>query len=185
MLQEIIKELKTPSANRGKISGSEVHRWMKRKDTDTLGATYAFLSNGEQVQRVGPPLSFDDVFEFLLRYYEFCLTTDPDSAWANDRYSAGWDLVGWFTSLWDEQRDGKYLQAIKSLLATLYVTGTPELKKCIEHAVMEHLFERNAIQEFFSEWRDNPQLHPAYEEGTMWVNRGGTSPLTKPRSTSE
>jgi hypothetical protein len=183
MLQEIIKEFETRVGEGARIPASHVRRWMGSDDPDTLGATYGFLSNATHAQRISPPLSLDEVFDFMLRYYEFCLKTDPKSKWANSRYSAGWDLVGWFVHLWDEGRDTKYVEAIKSLLERLYVPADPELKKSIEHAVVEHLFERKAIREFFSDWRDNPQLRPAYDEGMLWINGGGTSPLTEPRET--
>lgn len=179
MLSEIIRELERPPGERTSIPGSEVQRWMKSQDADTLGATYGFLSKAEQVHRVTPPLSFDDVVEFMLHYYGFCLRTDPRSPWANSRYSAGWDLVGWFTRMWNEKREKKYFQAIKSLLEKLYVTGDPELKKCIEHAVVEHLFERKDIRTFFSDWLDNSELRPLYDEGNMWIDGDGKSPLTE------
>ena len=63
MLEEIIKELKVPAGNRTTVAKAEVHKWMRSGDTDTLGATYGFLSNLACVQRVTPPLSFDEVFE--------------------------------------------------------------------------------------------------------------------------
>jgi hypothetical protein len=181
MLQEIVKELKTPIAERKSIPQSRVLKWMESEDADSLGATYVFLSKIEQVERVAPRFSFDPVFDFMLRYYEFCLKTNPKSKWANSNYSAGRDLVGWFVSMWDEGRERKYFETIKSRLAQLYLSDSPELKKCIEHAVIEHLFERKPIREFFSDWQDNPQLRPAFEEGMLWVRGGGTSPLTHPR----
>ena len=182
MLQRIIRELEAPAGNENVVVKSDVQGWMKSADADTLGATYGFLSNPVCVQRVTPPLSFDEVFEFMLRYYGFCLGTDPKSQWANSRYSAGWDLVGWFTKMWDEKREAKYFQAIKSLLERLYITGDPELKKCIEHAIVEHLFERRPIRAFFSDWRDNAQLRTAYDEGMLWVSGGGSSPLSERNS---
>ena len=181
MLQEIIKELKAPAPERKNVPQSQVRKWMESEDTDTLGATYVFLSKAEHVERVTPPLSFDPVFDFMLRYYEFCLKADPQSKWANSAYSAGGDLVGWFVWMWDEDRDKKYFEAVKSRLAQLYISGSAELKKCIEHAIIEHLFERKPIRKFFSDWRENPQLRPAYDEGKLWVDGGGTSPLTERR----
>ena len=181
MLQEIIKELKAPAGDRKEVPQSQVRKWMQSEDADTLGATYVFLSKSEHVERVTPPLDFDPVFEFMLQYYEFCLKTNPRSEWANSNYSAGSDLVGWFVWMWDEGRDKKYFEAVKSRLEKLYVAGSAELKKCIEHAVVEHLFERKPIREFFTDWRDNPQLRPAYEEAMLWIKGGGTSPLTESR----
>ncbi|HXN24687.1 MAG TPA: hypothetical protein VOA41_18290 [Candidatus Dormibacteraeota bacterium] len=181
MLLEIIKELKTPPEERKSVPENQVRGWMASEDTDTMGATYVFLSKPQHVNRVSSPLSFDPVFDFMLRYYEFCLKTDPESKWANSSYSAGSDLVGWFVSMWDEKRDKKYFEAIKSRLAQLYIDGSPELKECIEHGVIEHLFERKAIRQFFSDWRDNPDLRPAFDEGMLWVEGGGASPLTERR----
>lgn len=181
MLQEITNELMAPANERKNVPQSRVREWMKSQDADSLGATYVFLSKAEHTGRVIPPLEFDPVFDFMLRYYEFCLKTNPQSEWANNAYSAGWDLVGWFVWMWDEKRNKRYFEAMKSMLAKLYLAGEPELKKCIEQAVVEHLFERKDIMAFFSDWRDNPHLRPAYEEGKVWVDGGGTSPLTEPR----
>jgi len=181
MLQEIIKEFTTPITARKNVAQSDVLKWMDSGDADTLGATYVFLSKPEHVGRVTPPLSFDPVFDFMLRYYEFCLKNDPQSEWANSAYSAGGDLVGWFVWMWDEGRDRKYFERIKSRLADLYISGSTEQKKCIEHAIVEHLFERKPIRKFFSDWKTNSQLQPAYEEGMLWATGGGASPLTEPR----
>lgn len=181
MPQEIIDELMAPANERKSVPQSRVREWMDRQDADSLGATYVFLSKAEHTDRVTPPLEFDPVFDFMLRYYEFCLKTNPQSEWANNAYSAGWDLVGWFVWMWDEKRDKRYFEAMKCMLAKLYLAGGPELKKCIEHAVVEHLFERKDIIAFFGDWRENSQLRPAYEEGKMWVDGGGTSPLTERR----
>lgn len=179
MLEEIIRELKVPAEKRKSVPQAQVRKWMESTDTDTLGAVYVFLSKAEHTDRVTPPLEFDPIFDFMLRYYELCLRENPDSKWANSAYSAGGDLVGWFIWMWDEGRDRKYFEAIKFRLAKLYIAGPPELKKCIEHAVIEHLFERKPIRRFFSDWKDDQQLRPAYDEGMLWVTGGGTSPLTK------
>jgi hypothetical protein len=64
---------------------------MASGDVDTLGATCAFLWGSEQVDRVAPPLQFDDVFEFMLRYFGLCLETNPRSEWANSSHSGGND----------------------------------------------------------------------------------------------
>src|SRR5262245_35230453 len=101
MLQEVIKQLEISPESGTSVPLSQVRKWMSSEETDVRGATYGFLSNPAQVKRVIPALEFDESFNFLLRYYEFCLTTDPKSRWANNRYSAGWDITGWFARMWD------------------------------------------------------------------------------------
>jgi hypothetical protein len=146
-----------------------------------LGATYSVLMNAKVIQRIAPSLSFDEVFGFFLRYYEFCLKNDPHGEWVDNRFTAGCDFVSVFVSSWDEGRDKKYFQEMKSLLRRLYIEGPGELKNSIEQAIVEHLFERSDIREFFSDWRDNPQLRPEYDAGKLWAEGGGSSPLTQPR----
>jgi hypothetical protein len=178
MLDEVVAELAS-SAQTNRINDSSVRRWICSDDTDVLGATYALLTNPAHAKRIHPPLSFDEVFDFMLRYYRFCMTNDPKSEWANSRYSAGWDLVGWFIQLWDQGQDKRYFERIGSLLADLYISGKPELKDCIEHAVLEHLFERKPLRRFFQSWHDSPELRHAYDEAMLWVSGGGSSPLTE------
>jgi len=101
---------------------------MEGADADTLGATYVFLSKAEHAGRVTPALAFDPIYDFRLRYYVCCLKADPESAWANNADSAGWDLVGWIVWMWDADRDTTYFETIKSRLAELYTAGAPETK---------------------------------------------------------
>ncbi len=179
-MDEIVKHLEAPEVGT-KVSARQVLSWMGSDDIDTLGATYVFLSNAACVRNVDPALSFEQVFNFIQGYYVQCLRKDPDSKWANSRYSAGWDLVRWFVSMWDDRRESKYFGLIKSSLAELYREGSPELRSCIEVAIIEHLFEREAIRKFFEDWRDDPELGKAYDAGTLWVEGGGTSPLSEKR----
>ncbi len=179
MLEQIRRELDADRSEAREIPASSVRTWMASKDPDVLGATYGFLHSAH-VGRVSPALSFDEVFDFILLYYEWCIRTDPHSSeWANSRYSAGWDLVGWFFGLWDEPRDKKYFERIKSRLADLYKSGDADVKKSLEHAIIEHLFERKEVRKFFADWQSDPELKSAYDEGMLWVTEGGSSPLSE------
>jgi hypothetical protein len=186
LLQEVTQELEKSRVDPTSISRDRVENWMEAADNDpdVLGAIYVFLSKVRHSQRVKPPLSFDPVFNFVLRYYEFCLKFNPESEWANSRYSAGSDLVGWFIWMWDEKREKKYFAAIKLTLEKLYITGDAEMQKCIVHAVIDHLFERKTVRAFFADWKCNPKLRAAYDDGMVWVNGCGKSPLTEHRQRS-
>jgi hypothetical protein len=178
MLEQIRLELKTDVDETRVIPAERVKSWMSSTEPDVRGATYAFL-HSRHVARVLPAVSFDEVFDYILGYFEWCIRSDPaPGGWANTRYSAGWDLVGWFLGLWDQGHEKRYFDAIKSRLASLYSAGEPELKKAIEHAVIEHLFERKQVRKFFADWESDPLLKPAYDEGMLWVTHGGKSPLS-------
>ncbi len=179
MLEQIIRELEADRSETREIPVAQVRNWMASTEPDVRGATYGFL-HSVHVSRVKPPLSFDEVFDFILQYYEWCIRADPaPGAWANTRYSAGWDMVSWFCRLWDESRDKKYFEKIKIRLAVLYKAGDADLKKAIEHATIEHLFENKHIRKFFADWESDADLKAAYDEGMLWVTHGGSSPLTK------
>lgn len=182
MLDQIRRELEADPDETREISASLVRTWMANREPNVRGAMYGLL-HSSHAARVNPPLSFDEVFDFVLQYFEWCIKTDPaPGGWANTRYSAGWDLVGWFIGLWDESRDKKYFEAIKVCLESLYKTGDADLRKAIEHSIVEHLFERKAIRKFFGDWKTDPVLKPAYDEGVLWVTRGGKSPLSEQQS---
>lgn len=181
MLREILEYLKKSGGSPTSIAKSDVAQWMASDDPEVMGAVYRLVSDASLVERIMPVLPFNEIFAFLLRYYEFCLRNDPQGNWVDDRFSAACDFVSAFVSFWDEGRDKKYFQEMKSLLRRLYTEGPGELKDSIEQAIVEHLFERSEIREFFSDWRDNPQLRPAYEAGKLWADGGGRSPLTEPR----
>lgn len=182
VLEDIVGHLKSAESESSTIPKSDVRRWMSSNDPEVLGATYALLANSKLAQRIMPSLSFDEVFAFLLHYFEFCLNNNPHGEWVDDRFTAGCDFVSAFVSFWDERRDKKYFHEMKSLLRRLYMEGPGELKDSIEQAIVEHLFEREDIRDFFSDWRDAPQLRPAYDAGKLWADGGGRSPLTQHRN---
>jgi hypothetical protein len=146
---------------------------MSSTDPEVQGATSGLFDALRHYRRITPPLDFDEVFEWLLEYWEFCLRENPKGEYVEGRWSAGYHMMGWFVAAWDDGMDRKYLERIKALLANLYVAGRKNLKVCIEQAVIEHLFEREDIREFFADWKDDPQLAPAYEAGLEWVRGGG------------
>ena len=179
MLDQIEKELRTDRNSDRPISGSLVRESMKSKDRDLIDATYVLL-NSAHFQRIVPQLSFDEIFGFMLKYYALFLKDNPTPRGKPPmRYSAGWDLVAWFCHLWNSGTEKSYFERIKSKLADLYKSGDPDLKQAIRHAIIEHLFERKAIRKFFADWKKDPELRPAYDEGMLWVSHGGTSPLSE------
>lgn len=182
MLREIVDEIQAVrDGTLTTIPDSRVRNWMSTSDPEVLGAIYILLTDAKVSQTIAPPLPFDEVFAFLLRYFEFCLRNDPQGEWVDNRFTAGSDFVSAFVSFWDAGRERKYFRDMKSLLSRLYIGGSGELKDSIEQAIVEHLFERADIRQFFADWQDDPQLRSAYEAGKLWAEGGGRSPLTQPR----
>jgi hypothetical protein len=169
MLQEIVSHLKKGKTDSFTIPRSEVIQWIASDDPEVMGAAYTLLLDATLADRIVPAPSFDEIFEFFLRYYEFCLRRDPQGEWVDDRFNAGCELVRFFVSYWDEGLEEKYFANLKSLLKRLYLEGSPDLQHTIVQAIVEHLFETEPIRRFFNDWRDDPQLREAYDQGCEWA----------------
>lgn len=154
---------------------AELKIWMLSADIEVLGFVYAMIHDHRF--RIEPPLPVLEYVPWAKHYYERCFRENPDGDWANSSYSAGWDLVGFFISLWDNEtvpRDS--LLNLKKWLAKLYFTADEGLRLCIVHATLEHLFERKAIRKYFSDWQQDPVLAPAYKEACLWDKK---TPLSR------
>jgi hypothetical protein len=102
-------------------------------------------------------------------YYGRCFRENPDGEWSDSAYSAGWDLVGVFIELWDNDSvPREHLLDLKEWIAGLYKTGNAGLRTCVVNATLEHLFERKPIRKYFSDWRKDPLLAAAYGEACLW-----------------
>ena len=151
-------------------------------DINVLGAVYRFIMDSEKHRCVEPPLLYADYQRFLLSYYERCFREDPESVWADSRYTAGWDLVNWFSHIWhDTNIPCSGVVELKELLARLYREGDEKLRTCIVTATLEHLFEQKPIRRYFQDWRDDPSLGIAYQQAMEWAKDGRKTPLGRRR----
>jgi len=182
-LSEIVRELNMNESNprTERISSERVKQLMAHDDIEVRGVVYAFITDQRRSQVIEPSLSFDDCFQFLTRYYERCFREDPNSKWADSRFSAGHDFVNWFVSLWnDEAVPRSAIANLKAWLARLYGEGDAALRNCIVTATLEHLFEQQKIRKYFADWEGDPVLGTAFSEAMEWVRGGGRTPLGKP-----
>ena len=79
------------------VSLSDVRHWFKSDDIEVLGFTEALIHDTRF--RIEPPLTPNEYRRFATHYLERCLKEDPESKWADSRYSAGTTLVNVFASL--------------------------------------------------------------------------------------
>lgn len=155
-----------------RVPRKTIRHWMTSQDADTLGAVYAFIMDHRFYSRIDPPLNFEDYRPFVLRYFEICLRYDPQSPWADSRYSAGHTMAGWFRGLWSNTDTPlEALHEIRSWLARMYQDGGPEIQECLVTACLEHLFESPEVAAFFSDWASDPVLQVAYHEATSWSSK--------------
>ncbi|HKV05349.1 MAG TPA: hypothetical protein VJO53_09615 [Candidatus Acidoferrales bacterium] len=154
----------------------DLREWMASSDIEIVGFAHSMMSDARF--RIEPALTLEEYVEFVKTYYERCLRDSPDGEWSDSRYSAGWDLVSIFGSLWrDPQASRSLLDDLKSTLARLYREGDGSIRTCIVQATLEHLVEQKPIRQFFSDWENDPVLCVAFKEACLWPDGGGNTPL--------
>jgi hypothetical protein len=180
VLEAIEAELRRPSEDARPIRAASVRHWMEATDPEVRGAAYQLLTEAGCFRRITPRLDPDEVFDWLLRYYEWCLTTNPQGERPDSRFSAATDMLLWFVEMWDEGVGRSYLERISDLVARLYKAGAPDLQRSLVDSFLEHAFERDDIREFFDPWKADPQLRVAHEEAARWHQGGGRMLPVKP-----
>jgi hypothetical protein len=164
-LREIVAELK----GAGPIERPTILRWMRTDDIEAMGALMSLLAENKHFDRIDPPLSLEEYCRFAADYYERALAENPDGEWSDSRTTAGWDFAKWFLQLWQEQQPAErmILADLKMRLAKLCKVGGPSLCNALVTAVLEHLFERSEVQQYFRDWLEDPMLRDAYTEAKL------------------
>lgn len=162
------------------ISREQVLNWMRAEDIEALGALSKFIREASYFAKISPPISFEEYKDFFLHYYRKCIIENPDNDWSDNRYVAGHDFMTWFLWMWDnEEIPRSALAQIRDWLGDLYKSGDDEIRLAIVNAILEHLFEKHAISEYFKIWQSDPILNVAYSEAQSWVeglNKMGIAP---------
>src|SRR5215510_2105784 len=161
------------------IPRADLDEWIKSEDMEVLGFLNAMIHDHRF--RFDPPIDICDYVAFVQLYYGRCFRESPEGEWSKGRFVAGWDIVGIFCTLWDGKVSRKILIDLKTWLADIYRKGDCDVRYCLETATLEHLFERPAIRRFFSDWKDDDVLRPAYENALLLVKGGGKTPLSRKR----
>lgn len=159
--------------------GHIIREWIKSGNIEDLSLLYVLLNKKKYFMKIEPQLSFIDYFNLIKNYFTLCLETDHDHPRIISRYTAGRDLIGWFMSFWNDKKiPRKYLVEMKDWLAELYKKGDNYLKECLITATLEHLFEDSGVLNFFSDWKNDPELKEAYESAKEWWDYGKSDPKT-------
>jgi len=151
------------------LSREQVMRWARREDLEALGALNFLLFDPEESRRIEPNLTLAEYIEAVFPYLERCLRENPQSQWADSRWSAGYLLNNWIKDVWADELFRPQVDEFRDWLANLYKsTDDPDLRLCLVQATLEHLFEDDGLAERFAGWRDDPELRVAYEEAKLW-----------------
>jgi hypothetical protein len=151
------------------ISRDQVMRWARSEDLEALGALHFVLFDPEDSRRIEPNLTLAEYMEAEFPYLERCFREDPQSQWANSRWSAGYLLTNWIKDVWADERFRPQVDDFRDWLAKMYKSADdPDLRLCLVQATLEHLFEDDGLAERFASWREDPELRIAYDEAKLW-----------------
>jgi hypothetical protein len=129
----------------------------------------------ECAKQVKPPLDFEDYYRFGVPYLERCIEENPNGKWSESRYIAGYDLVKWIVTFWNDATVSRTkLAEIKHRLAELYKRGDAGVRDAVLNAVLEHLFENSQLADFFKDWLTDPILAPVYRDALLWTTEKPT-----------
>jgi len=91
--------------------------------------------------KIDPPLTFNEYYDYFIRYLEMCFEKDPYKNGVLSRCEAGWEFASWFSKCWhDENVDRKYLIEMKKWIAELYKKGDKNFKQFIEVCIFETIY---------------------------------------------
>ena len=105
----------------------------------------------------------EEICNAIQAYYRQCLILALQRTdYVPNRHIAGYELVGWFKSLWgDPDVPREYLARLKAMLRDLLM-GSRVPQEALVTAVLEHLFEIPEIAQFFADWKSDPLLGSAF-----------------------
>lgn len=157
------------------ISKEEVFNWMRSRDIEVQGCIFTEISDWERAKHIRPPLDFEDYYGFVVPHLERCIEENPDGEWSNSRYLAGYGLVNWIVTFWNDAAVPRTkLVEIKHRLAELYKRGDAGVRDAVLNAVLEHLFENSQLADFFKDWLADPILAPVYRDALLWTTEKPT-----------
>ena len=131
------------------IPSDSIRLWMKSPSLDVQSVVYDFVMEPNNAAKMAPPTTFGDYRYFVPNYLFRCITENPQSEWAANRFEAGNDLLSWYGSIWDDLsvEEGAFHEA-KALLRTLCLDHGAEVRRVAIQEVLEHLFENASVRAF-------------------------------------
>jgi len=151
-----------------RLQWSDLVRWMQSDEIETLGAVFMLLHEHADRIETMPPM--DMAINFCSHYFRRCLVENPSGDYADSRYTAAYTLESWYKALRRDRRvPRKFLRQVREMLREVYEQGDEDIRTCIVHGALEHLFEAPEIVKEFADWKQNPSLRKAYGEALEWT----------------
>ena len=145
-----------------------VQNCLNDPDLEVQDALFGFFGERGRFERISPPISEEILDNHYKQFLRRTIVEDPQGANALSRYSALLDLCEWFRGAWDAKAPMTFFEGLKAMIGDLYLNGGADVKEAIITGCLEHLFESNSIERFFSDWEANPSFSSAFAMAHEW-----------------
>jgi len=154
----------------GPISREDLRRWMNA-DVETKAIVYVLTDKAWS--RIEPELSLSEQCTFMRDYLCECLvagcSTGETGDYVHSGFEAAWELAAWLKHLAHIEGTSAIIKGVAAKLGEIYVTAEDSLRNRIETGALEHALEEPLLVTFFSTWRNDEQLSPAFSRALAWA----------------
>jgi hypothetical protein len=138
-----------------------IRAWMQSSSIEVQGYLFGILYEGHRCVFEAP--TEQEIRDFMRRYLERCLVEDhTNSTYAESPYLAAHSVRAWFSREWGRNR--AVAGEIRDWLASICRCGDQRVREAVLLGTLEHLFQDDAIAEYFMTWERDPMLSPLVSE---------------------
>jgi len=150
------------------VSRSQCSVWMADPSLEVRGALFHFLRERADTSRVETPFTAEELFPFITKYFEDCLTAPEEvadgSKWILGSIDLTHAIAYWASDFWKQQdRSGKGRARLMSWLRSVLL-DFPQHQELLATAFADHLFSQKRVRKGFTEWATDPEIAPLFPE---------------------
>ncbi|MBL0042695.1 MAG: hypothetical protein KA505_03860 [Xanthomonadales bacterium] len=136
-----------------------INRSISIRNISCLGVAYAFLIDTGENFDTKLNVDWDVCIFFIKKYFQLCIEVNPDSQFADSRYSACWDAARWISGEISAPRPSFLLGV--DWVRPVFENGDESVRLAIETGMLEHLPKTIGIGKLFIDWLDSGALQDA------------------------
>jgi hypothetical protein len=150
------------------VSRSQCSVWMVDPSLEVRGALFHFLYERADSSRIETPFTVEDLFPFITKYFQDCITAPEELADESKWVLGGFDLThaiaSWASDFWKQQDDsGKGRARLMSWLRSVLL-DFPQHRELLATALTDHFLSQKRIRKGFTAWASDPELARLFPE---------------------
>ena len=157
-------------------SRRQTEEWLQYPSLEIRGPLFHFLVEGTNGYIVDPAFSDKELFPFVSRYFEDCLSSEDEpiqeSRWILSGFDLGHSIARWALGVWQSQSVSTlYRKRLAEWLRAALIKF-PRQQKPLTTALRDHFFSSSKqIRKQFASWHEDPHLALLFPELSEISNR--------------